>query len=393
MEDHMKAIVLATLAVSMAGGTLWAFRPQEKPAHKEEPGHENHVKLNDARRAAAGIEVVPCEKRTLPVLVRTTGTVEVNADRVAHLASRLQGTVLEVSEKGHLGIRVEKGDELSTIHSLEFGKAQTDYLKALALQGLRQKTYDREKDLAERKISSGRELLEAEAELAQSRIDHQAAHNQLEVLGLGKEEIDALVAGKAHLGCMILRAPIAGVLIEKHVVRGEHVGTETNLFTIADLDRLWLFADIYERDLSRIVKGLRAEGRLAAYPDLAFSGQITHVGETMSVETRTLKVRIEVENKEGKLKPGMFASVDIAVAERPNALAVPEAAIQTQKQHAIVFVEEEKNVFERRPVRTGIRFGGFVEILDGVKEGDKVVSSGSFLLKSELEKESFGGGD
>jgi cobalt-zinc-cadmium efflux system membrane fusion protein len=152
MEDHMKAIVLATLAVSMAGGTLWAFRPQEKPAHKEEPGHENHVKLNDARRAAAGIEVVPCEKRTLPVLVRTTGTVEVNADRVAHLASRLQGTVLEVSEKGHLGIRVEKGDELSTIHSLEFGKAQTDYLKALALQGLRQKTYDREKDLAERKI-------------------------------------------------------------------------------------------------------------------------------------------------------------------------------------------------------------------------------------------------
>jgi cobalt-zinc-cadmium efflux system membrane fusion protein len=393
----MKAYVLVVALASLGSGTVWTLRsPQEKQsheAHKEDHGHKGRIQLNDSRRSAAGIEVVLCGRRSLPEIVRTTGTVEVDADRVAHLASRQAGTVLDVSEKGHLGIRVEKGDELSTIHSLEFGKAQTDYLKVLALQGLRQKTYAREKDLADRKISSGRELLEAEAELSQAKIDLQAAQNQLEVLGLGKEEIDALVAGKAHLGCMSLRAPIEGTIIEKHVVRGEHVGTETNLFTIADLDRLWLFADIYERDLARVAKGQRAEGRLAGYPDSTFAGQISHVGETMSVETRTLKVRIEVENKQGKLKPGMFASVDIAVAERPNCLSLPESAIQSQRQIPIVFVEEDKNVFERRPVRLGIRFGGFVEILDGVKEGESVVTSGSFLLKSELEKESFGGGD
>ncbi len=392
----MKIYILGAAVLVLAGGSLWTLSAQEKEkheGHKDDDARAGRVKLTDARRSAAGIEVVTCGRRTLPELIRTTGTIEVNADRVAHLGSRLAGTILEVSEKGHLGVRIEKGDELAVIHSLEFGKAQTDYLKALSLQNLRQKTHDREKDLADRKISSGREFLEAEAELAQAKIDLQASHNQLEVLGLGKEEIDALVAGKAHLGCITLRAPIAGTIIEKHVVRGEHVGTESNLFTIADLEHLWLFADIYERDLARIAKGQRAESRLAAYPDLTFAGQITHVGETMNVEIRTLKVRIEVENKEGKLKPGMFTSVSIAVAERANALALPEAAIQTQRQQTILFVEQEKNVFERRLVRTGIRFGGWVELLEGVGEKDNVVTSGSFLLKSELEKDSFGGGD
>jgi cobalt-zinc-cadmium efflux system membrane fusion protein len=383
-----------------AGGLVWtAVKPvtqekqEKKDPHHDEPGHEGRVKLNDARRAATGIEVVAASKKTLPELVHTTGTFEVNADRVAHLGSRLSGNILEVSEKGFLGIRVEKGDELAHIHSLEFGKAQTDYLKALAVLGLRQKTYEREKDLADRKISSGRELLEAESEFAQAKIDLQAGHNQLEVLGLGKEEVDLLVAGKSRLGCLVIRAPISGTIIEKHVVRGEHVGTESNLFTIADLDRLWLMADIYDRDLARIGKGQAVESHHAGDPGISFTGRTTHVAETMNPETRTLKVRVEVENKDGKLKPGMFASVDIAVAERPNALVVPEAALQAQNRIPIVFVEEEKNVFERRVVRPGVRFGGFVEILDGVKEGEKVVTSGSFLLKSELEKESFGGGD
>jgi RND family efflux transporter MFP subunit len=103
-------------------------------------------------------------------------------------------------------------------------------------------------------------------------------------------------------------------------------------------------------------------------------------------------VRIEVDNPDGRLKPGMFAGVEIAVGDRENVLSVPEAAIQMHRQHPIVFVEEEANVFERRAVRIGVRFGGYVEILEGLEEGDSVVTAGSFLLKSELEKESFEAG-
>ncbi len=393
----MKFRMAVAVSLALTGGTLAVSGRQDAGETAAGPPgearREGRVELTDARRAAAGIETAACERLTLPEVVHTTGTLETNADRLAHLGSFLPGFVREVTEKGYLGVRVAKGDELAVIHSLEFGETQTAYLKARAVNDLRQKSHDREKDLFERKISSGREFIEAEADLAQAKIDLQAARNRLEVLGLGPEEIDALVAGQAALGAMRLRSPLAGTVIGKHVVRGEHVEAESDLFEIADLDRVWLFADVYERDLARVARGQKAECTLAAWPGVRFAGAVTHVAEVMNAETRTLKVRIEIDNPEGRLKPGMFASVDIAVAERTDVPAVPEAAVQTQRRQTIVFVETAKNVFDRRPVDVGVRFGGRVEIRDGLKGGETVVAAGSFLLKSELEKESFGGED
>ncbi|OHB74957.1 MAG: hypothetical protein A2Z34_07915 [Planctomycetes bacterium RBG_16_59_8] len=390
----MRRSIVASMVVAIVVGTMApAIGLAQEEQHKEN-GHQEDdlIRLTDRRRLAAGIETAACERRTLPILVHTTGVVDVNADRVAHLGSRLPGIVLDVSNKGFLGTLVEENDPLVVVHSLDFGKAQVEYRRTIKVLDLRQKTFDREKDLFERKISSGREYAEAEADLAQAKIDIESAGNQLEILGLTSEEIEAVAAGKAPLGRMTLRAPIRGTLIEKHLVKGEHVDTESSLFTIADLERIWIFADIYERELALIGKGQKAEIHLAAYPETTFGGRIAHVAETIDVETRTLKVRIEVENKEGKLKPGMFAEVDIAVGERPEAVVVPDSALQAIRQASIVFVEEDRNVFERRPVRTGVRFGGVVEILEGLQAGEKVVTSGGFLLKSEIEKEGFEAG-
>lgn len=391
----MKLYFVTAVVVSALGAAAWlgrVGRAQEHDPKHEEHGDEGRVKLNDQRRAAAGIEVVACERRTLPEVVHTTGTIEVNADRVAHLGSRLPGIVLEVTPKGFLGTRVEEGDALAIVHSIDFGKAQMEYRKALQIVDLRQKTFDREKGLYERKVSSGREFIESETELAQAQIDLQTARNQLEVLGVGKEEIDQLPSGKVPSGCMTLRSTLRGVIIEKHVVKGEHVDMESSLFTIADVERLWVFADIYERDLSRVRNGQAAQIYIAAHTGTPFPATVTYVPETMNVETRTLQVRIEVQNKDGRLKPGMFVEVDLAVSERADVLAVPESAVQVLRSRPIVFVEEEPNVFELRVVRTGVRFGGYVEILEGLDEKDKVVTSGSFLLKSEMEKEGFEAG-
>ncbi len=389
--------LVAVAAVRRAEDATGSEKEPAPPAAPESApkagGESGVVRLSDAAREAAGIQTEACGPRTMPELIHTTGTVEVNAERVVHLNSRLPGVALDISEKGRIGARVDKGDDLALVHSLEFGKAQTDHLRAGAVLGLRQKTFDREKDLFDRKISSGREFLEAESDLQQARIDLEASRNQLDVLGLGGEEIDALASGKSALGRMALRAPIAGTVIEKHFVRGEHVDTESTLFTITDLDHLWIFGDIYERDLARVAVGQTAECWLAAYPETPFPGRITHVGETMNVETRTLKVRIEVENKDGRLKPGMFAEVNIGAAERTGVPAVPESAVQIQGRLPIVFIERERNVFARRGVRTGVRFGGYVEIAEGLDAGAAVVTSGSFLLKSELEKASFAGED
>ncbi|MBI3272827.1 MAG: efflux RND transporter periplasmic adaptor subunit [Planctomycetes bacterium] len=360
------------------------------PAESAGVGRNRRLTLTAERRAAAGLEIAACERRTLPQLVHTTGTIEVDADREAHVGARLPGVVLDLAPKGHIGERVAPGDELAYIHSLEFGKIQTEYLRALAMLKLRQKTYDRENELFTRKVSSGRECLEAETELAQAQIDLQSAQNQLENLGAGRADLEALAAGKVELGRMTLRAPIAGSITSKHLVKGEHADTSSNLLTIADFDNLWLFADVYERDLARVEKGQSAQVYVAAYVDKPFSGRITHVAGMLSVETRTNKVRIELENASGRLKPGMFATVDIAVGERPKTLAIPEAAVQMQELRPVVFVEVQPNVFQQRGVSLGVRFGGYVEVLEGLAEKERVATVGSFLLKSELEKAAAG---
>jgi len=380
--------VLGSSSLLLAGSTADPPGSREPSARVAQipPGR---LSLTEEGRAAANIDVFETTRRTLPELIHTTGTVEIDADRVAHLGARLPGFALEVTEKGRLGQQVVEGDALVVVQSLEFGKAQIEYRKALQMLDLRQRTFDRERDLFDRKISSGSDFVEAESNLAQARIDLEAAANGLEVAGVDADELAAIAAGGARLGCIRVRAPIAGTIIEKHVVRGEHVDTETDLFTIADVEHFWLFADIYERDLARIAKEQRAEVRIAAWPDEVFAGRITYVSDVMDVETRTLKVRIELKNRDGKLKSGMFAAASIAVGSRPDVVAVPLACIQSRRQQAIVFVETARNVFDRRLVRTGVRFDGDVEIVEGVQPGEKVVRSGAFLLQSELEKEDF----
>lgn len=380
--------LLGSLSLLLVGSARGRPEPQDQQAHAA-AAPAGRLSLTDERRTAAGIEVVETTRRTMPELIHTTGTVEINADCVAHLGARLPGFALEVNEKGSLGQRVAEGDPLVVVHSLEFGKAQIEYRKALKMLDLRKKTFDREKDLYDRKISSGSDFVEAESNLTQATIDLEAAANGLEIAGVGKDEMAAIAEGKSRLGCITVRAPVAGTIIEKHVVRGEHVDTETNLFTIADLDHFWLFADIYERDLARIAKDQPAEVHIAAWPNDVFAGRITYVADVMDVQTRTLKVRIELLNRDGKLKSGMFATAYIAVGSRSDVVAVPLASVQSQRQQSIVFVETERNVFDRRLVRTGVQFGDEVEILEGVQPGEKVVKAGGFLLKSELEKESF----
>ncbi len=382
----------------LASVLLWARfgnRPEDAPV-PEEPTTEaappsDRIELTESKRAAAGIEVCPCSRATLPEELTTTGVMEMDADRVAHVGSRLPGIVYEVSPKATLGARVAKGDVLLSIDSTEFGRAQVDFLKAIATLDAREKTYAREKDLFDQKIGSGREFIGAEAELAQARVELQAARNQLEVLGLSDGDVQSFREGKAPLGRLTLRAPVGGTVIEKHVVQGEHVDTESNLFTIADLGHVWLLADVYERDIPRIAVGQRAEVLVAAHPDHPFIGVMSVVRDTMDAETRTLKVKVDIDNKEGALKPGMFATVRLTLSERKDVLTVPESAIQVQGKQEIVFVETASGVFERREVHTGLRHEGRVELLDGVREGEKVVASGGYLLVSELDKGSFEG--
>jgi membrane fusion protein, heavy metal efflux system len=179
--------------------------------------------------------------------------------------------------------------------------------------------------------------------------------------------------------------------VERHIVRGEMLGPDSQAYLIADPSHVWVIASVYEKDIAQVRLGQSAKVILKAYPGRVFGGDITWIADAVDEQTRTLKVRVEVDNPDGLLKPGMFASVTLAVSQRSDILTIPLSALQTQGGETIVFVDEGGGRFERREVQVGIRSADAVEIIDGLLGGERVVTNGSFILKSELEKEGFGG--
>jgi multidrug efflux pump subunit AcrA (membrane-fusion protein) len=187
-----------------------------------------------------------------------------------------------------------------------------------------------------------------------------------------------------------LKAPIDGVITERKSTVGELVGKETEIYTISDPADLWVIAEIKERDIGAIEVGQDASFTVLAYPDEGFHGKVVLLGNRVEAESRTMEVRIEVQNAGGRLMPGMFADVEIVTMIWQHTLLMPDTALQTEGDDQIVFVALDDRHFEKRVVKTGMEQRGRVAVLEGVKQGEKVVTEGSFILKSEMLKGELG---
>jgi len=190
-----------------------------------------------------------------------------------------------------------------------------------------------------------------------------------------------------------LKAPIDGLITVRRSTVGELIGKETEVYTISDPTDLWVLADIKERDIGAVRVGQDVEFTVLAYPSGKFHGKVVLVGNRVEPESRTLDVRIEVANEDGRLKPGMFTDVEIATTALQDVLVISDQALQTMEDEQVVFVAASDTRFEKRVVKTGLEQRGRVQILEGVKEGEHVVTDGSFLLKSELLKGELGEND
>lgn len=183
-----------------------------------------------------------------------------------------------------------------------------------------------------------------------------------------------------------LKAPIDGVIIERKSTVGEQVGKDTEIYTIGNLSDLWVIAEIKERDIGQVKIGQEASLVVLAYPHQKFHGKVVRLGNRVEDESRTLEVRIEVSNASGLLKPGMFADVEIITRVHPDVLLIPDTALQTNGEEQIAFVALDDGRFEKRTIKVGMEQHGRVQVLEGIKVGEKVVTTGSFVLKSELLK-------
>ncbi len=369
-------------------------------ATAEEEDHqdseESIVVLTAETEAAASLETALAQMRSLGNQLETTGLVGFDEDQLAHVGPRISGRVEKVLAS--LGDEVKAQQALAQIDSIELGRSKSEYLQARARHQLSSETLRREETLYADRISSEQEVLSARSALLEQEAAFASAEETLHLYGLGQDEVDRLNYDDPKASLFTLRAPFGGTVVERHVTRGELVAPGTNLFTIADLSRVWVWIDIYEGDLANVHLDDDVEVRVDAFPAETFNGKLSFVAHQVDPETRAVRARLDVSNSGSRLKSGMFARIRLTDPHSGGggpislSVVVPETAVQRDGDEFIVFVALGNHQFVRREVEIGSRAPGWTEILAGIEAGDEVVVQGAFMLKSEAAKGEMGEG-
>ena len=350
-----------------------------------------------AQNSAIEIEIVA--PQTIAGIIPATGKILIPENRVAVIGPVNQGRIVRLY--AGQGTRVRKGQKLADLESADIDQAEADYLKALAdyenaLRSsaaevkLAQESYDRNKLLYEQRVTAGKNLQSAEHDLEVAKAAREssvngtkaaltAARRHLLILGISDATIDALAKKTDLAATFSLNSPIDGVVVERNATIGASVGTDANLFKIIDPSQVWIDANVFEKDLQRVRTGQEVKLTVPAFPQTKFTGRVIFVDNVVDPETRTVKVRTEVANPDGRLKPDMFANVQIVTDLNRAAISIPQAAVLNEDGKSIVFVAEG-NGYKKRQVQAGIQSNDRVEIIDGLNAGDKVVVKGNYLL-------------
>ncbi len=352
------------------------------------------------------IETETVAPQSIAGAILATGKILVPEDRMANIGPVHEGRLVRLY--AGQGSNVKKGQKLADLESADIDQAEADYLKALADYEnarrtsvaevkLAQATYDRTRMLYEKTITAGKNLQAAEHDLevakasaessvAGTRAALTAARRHLLILGLKESDIDALASKPGLAAVFSLTSPIAGIVVERNATIGATVGTDANLFKIIDISSVWIDANVFEKDLERVRRGQEVKVSVPAFPGSSFSGRVILIASVVDPETRSVKVRTEVPNRDGKLKPDMFANVEIITDVHRTAISIPQSALLNEGGHTVVFVAAGSG-YEKRAVTAGIQSSDRVEILDGLQAGDKVVVKGNYLLLQQSKPE------
>lgn len=339
-----------------------------------------------------GLETAPVKESSVSSSI--TGNCEVGYDetRLAHVRPRVAGIVREV--RVQVGDAVRQGDVLAVIDSAELGQAKADYLVALPLVELWTKNRRRFQRLEDEGVVAGKKLLEAEAELARAKAQVVKARQRLQNLGLASDQIASLAdEPAARRNLLQIVAPQDGTVIERHAVRGEAIQATSELFAIADMSAVWVHMDVYERDLPRLAVGQPMTLRVPGLAPREFPGRVIWISSAVDERTRTIRVRAEVDNPQRLLRANMFGSGEIRVGEQHSSLSVPGEAIQWEGTSYVVFVKKAADLYEPRRVLRGADLGdAYALAWADLRPGESVVTTGSFLLKTEILKGAIGAG-
>jgi cobalt-zinc-cadmium efflux system membrane fusion protein len=370
-------IMFGLVAVFVLGAC--SATPEAVPEGEGTEESTDVIFLDTIARRAAELELTAVESLYVTELL-ATGIIGFDQNAVSRIGPRTEGRVVRVPSD--LGAHVYPGDTLVVLESPDLGEAQGAYDRARVETDLTKENYDREQNLFREQITSRKEFLEARAAFESASAELRVTERRLRTLGATPG------VGGAYFTAA---SPIEGEVVYRDVVPGQIAGPDDHLFTVADLDRLWLIVDVYEKDLGRLQEGQRVELGTPAFPDTTFSGRVAHVGQIVESSTHTLKVRVIIQNPDHKLRPGMFARAAIQVKEPVGLPVVPERAVQDVEGKRVVFIPEgDGDRFRMVEVKVGPTVqGDLLALLAGVDTGQIIVGRGAFYLKSQLLKSTF----
>ena len=362
-----------------ADGTPAAAEHKADGAKTEHHDDEGVVQLSPEAMKRADIRVEAVGTISSAQVLVAPAELQPNADRIARVGPRVAGRIAQVMVP--LGANVRAGQPLATIRSPEAAEAAASLDSARAAENLARRSLARERELFERKVSAQREVLEAEAALANAEASVRAAEARLAAKGFSAP------SGNAD-PVVTVTSPIAGTVIERTAAADAPVGPDSVLFTIADLSSLWLTVRVSETNVEAIRKGQTVSVLVGGRPDRPVDGRVDYIAPIVAPDTRTVDVRVQVPNRSGELRPGTSASARFDLPDRPTSagdarVLVPRTAVQELNQSNVVFVPSGENRFKPQPVTLGSSFGDQVEVLSGVKAGDRIVIQGAFTLKAQ----------
>ena len=398
----MKRSTLLTLVLLAACGGAKPESPKTEPQKtaeaKPEPGE---VRLSEELQKTIALQVVDVERRNAPLTIRAIGRLVADEEKTHKVGAVIDGRVVKVFV--NIGDRVQKGQVLARVHSNDipesrsaFQKAKVEMARLETQRSFSGKNRDRIQRLLNLKAASQEQLEHAESELKNVAAGIESAHLELqrtrrhleEFLEVPPEDPPGHKPGEFdHDGdTSPVKAPASGIIISRSISSGSVAKPGDDLFVISDLASIWMLAAIPEEFMGRIRAGMSAQVFVRAFDDRSFPGRLTRTGDQLDAATRTAQARIVLANPRGELKPEMYATAELSAGGTGEALYVPQESIQEMSGHQIVFVASGADRFVARPVETGARAGAAIAIMSGLKAGDRVVTRGAFLLKSEILK-------
>ena len=347
------------------------YIPVYEGEQDEEPGAANQISISTEKVQKLGVKTEAASLRALDKIVRAAGRIEPDERRTYTIAPKFEGYVerLHVNATGQ---PVGKGQPLFEVYSPELVSAQREY--AIAADGVRSLN------------GAGGEAQSGMKQLADSSLA------RLKNWDISEEQVKTLAKSGETRRTLTFRSPVNGIVTEKKAVQGMRFMPGDALYQVADLSAVWVVADVFEQDIGLVKSGAKAKVKISAYPDKTFEGAVTYVYPTLTAATRTVPVRIELANPGALLKPGMFAQVELPVGAKGAVVTVPVSAVIDSGTRQIVLVQAKEGRYEPREVKLGARSDNYVEVLDGVKDGEPVVVAANFLIDAESNLKAAVGG-